>query len=121
MYSILRLGNHQYRVRPGEVIDVEKLDSPVGNDLTFDQVLFVGGDNPVVGAPLVQGASVKARVIRQAKDRKILVFKRRPGLWDKKRGHRQNFTSLLITEISDGSGGSAAIDKKSKLAEKHLK
>lgn len=121
MYSVVKIGGHQYRVQPGDVIDVQKLDAEVGSDVTLDQVLFVGGEEAQVGAPTVAGAKVTARVVRQARDRKQIVFVRKPGMYRKKRGHRQHYTGLVITTLEDGKGNKAEIDKSSKTAEKYLK
>ena len=120
MYSVVEISGHQYRVQPGDIIDVQKIEGEEGKDVTFDKVLFIGGDKPAVGTPVVDGASVKARLIRHDKSRKILIFKRKPGTWRKRRGHRQQFTSLLITEINSGAD-KAAIDKSSERAKKYLK
>ncbi len=121
MYSVVQIGGHQYRVQPGDVIDVQKLEAEVGSDLTLDQVLFVGGENSLVGQPTVAGAKVAAKVIRQARDRKKIVFKRKPGMYRKKNGHRQPYTGLVITALEDGQGNKVEIDKSSKAAEKYLK
>jgi large subunit ribosomal protein L21 len=120
MYGVVEIGGHQYRVAPGSLLDVEKLTAEEGSTVDFDQVLFIGGDKPLVGAPTISGAKITAKVIKHDRDRKILVFKRRPGLWQKKKGHRQHFTSLVITEVSDGQGNSAKIDKNSEEAKKFL-
>lgn len=120
MYGVVQIGGHQYRVEPGQILDIQKLSANEGSKVDFDDVLFIGGDQAQVGQPTVKGAKISAQVIRQARSRKLIVFKRRAGLWQKKSGHRQHYTSLLITEISDGSGNSAKIDPKSKEAEKFL-
>lgn len=121
MYGVVEIAGHQYLVRPGDVIDVDKLAQETGADVDFDSVLFVGGKNPVVGQPTVNGAKVSAKVVKQDRSRKILVFKRRPGQYQKRKGHRKHFTSLLITEINDGNGNNAKIDAKSKNAQRFLK
>jgi large subunit ribosomal protein L21 len=121
MYSIVEIGGHQYKVKAGDLIDVQKLEQAEGADVEFDRVLFVGGTTSIVGAPTVSGASVKAKIVRQARSRKVIVFKRKPGAYKKKNGHRQPYTGLLITEVSDGKGGSETIDKSSKPAQKFLK
>ena len=121
MYGVIEVAGHQYRVKAGDIIDVEKLSSNEGDVVEIDKVLFVGGDNPQVGLPVVEGALVKAKVIRQAKGKKVLVFKRKPGMYQKKQGHRQEYTGLLITEIKDGKGASSLIDSSSKEAKKYLK
>jgi large subunit ribosomal protein L21 len=82
--------------------------------VTFDQVLLVGGAKTLVGAPVVGGAKVTAKVVKQGRTRKILVLKRKPGAYRKKNGHRQCFTGLLITEINDGQGGVTKAEAKAK-------
>ncbi len=121
MYGIVEIGGHQYSVKSGDVLDVEKLESEVGSVVSFDKVLFIGGDAPKVGKPVVSGAQVTAKIIRQGKGEKVIVFKRAPGKWRRKNGHRQLFTSLLITSVKDGAGKVSEIDKASKEAQKYLK
>lgn len=99
MYSVVEVKGHQYRVQEGDIIDVQKLDAEVGSTVELDQVLFVGGDTPKVGTPVVEGAKVTAEVLRQARARKVIVFKRKPGLYKTKNGHRQHYTALKITGI----------------------
>ncbi len=118
MYGIVEISGHQYKVKAGDILDVQKLDKEEGQTVDLDRVLFVGGESPSVGSPLVEGAVVKAKVIKNDRSRKLLVFKRRPGKWQKRRGHRQSFTSLLITEIFDGSGQTSQIDAESEVAKK---
>jgi len=120
MYSIVEIAGHQYKVSAGDVLDVEKLMAEVGTNVEFDKVLFVGGDQAIVGAPIVIGAKVAAKVIRQAKSRKIIVSKRRKGRYRRKNGHRQNYTALLVTELNDGNGNTAKIEADSKTAKKYL-
>lgn len=121
MYSVVEVSGHQYKVAAGDLIDVEKLNVEAGSTIDLDQVLFVGGENPAVGAPTVAGAKVQAKVIKHDRSRKVIVFKRRPGQWRKKNGHRQHYTSLLITAIADGKGGESKIDESSDRAKKYLK
>ena len=121
MYSVVQIGGHQYRVQAGDLIDVQKLSEEEGKEISLDSVLFVGGDNVQVGTPNVSGATVKAKVVRHDRSRKVIVFKRKPGNWKRKRGHRQHYTALLVTEISDGQGGNAKIDSNSSNAKKYLK
>ncbi|MBF0359901.1 MAG: 50S ribosomal protein L21 [Oligoflexia bacterium] len=120
MYSVVEIAGHQYNVAPGKLIDVDKLQHSEGATIDLDKVLFVGGEAPIIGKPFINGAVVKAKVIRHAKDKKILMVKRMRGKWQKKRGHRQQFTCLLITEIIDGKGNSSKIDLESTIAKKHL-
>lgn len=122
MYGVVQIGGHQYKVQAGDVLDVQKLKDEAGSTIELDQVLFIGGgDKALVGAPTVNGAKVTAKVIKHDKSRKVLVSVRKPGQYRKTNGHRQQFTSLLITELNDGAGNSAKIDAKSKAAEKFLK
>ncbi len=106
MYAIIECGGKQYRVAEGDVIRVEKLTAEVGTTLDIDKVLLVGGDNTVIGTPLVAGAKVSCRVLNHDKAKKILVFRYKPKKnIRKKYGHRQPFTMLLIEKIV--MGGSA--------------
>jgi large subunit ribosomal protein L21 len=101
MFAVIKTGGKQYKVAENDVILVEKLDVEAGQDVTFDQVLMVGQDtNLKVGAPLVQGASVVAKVLDQTQADKVLIFKKnRRHNYRRKRGHRQLQTVLRITGI----------------------
>ena len=100
MYGIVEIGGHQYRVREGDIIDVQKLDAQVGSTIDLEKVLFVSCDTPKVGTPTVAGAKVTAEVVRQARSRKVIVFRhRRRAGHMKKNGHRQHYTGLKITSI----------------------
>ncbi|MGB0453696.1 MAG: 50S ribosomal protein L21 [Bacteriovoracaceae bacterium] len=121
MYGVVEIAGHQYKVQAGDIIDVQRLKAEENADLEFDQVYFTGGDTPLLGKPVVNGAKVKAKVIRQARSRKLLVFKRKPGMYQKKKGHRQHYTGLLITEIDNGNGAVDKIDASSEKAKKYLK
>jgi large subunit ribosomal protein L21 len=114
MYTVVEIKGHQYKLKAGDLIDVEKIEAEVGSSISFDQVLLVGGDKTIVGAPVVGGAKVTAKVVRQARTRKIIVLKRKPGAYRRKNGHRQCYTGLLITEISDGQGGVSKAEAKAK-------
>lgn len=120
MYGVVEIGGHQYKVKAGDLIDVQKLTEEAGNTVDFDKVLFVGGDKAVVGTPTVAGAKVTAKVIKHDCSRKIIIFKRKPGAYKKKNGHRQPYTALLITELADGQGNTDKIDTKSDTAKKYL-
>ena len=102
MYAVFTTGGKQYRVAPGDVIFVEKLDAEVESTVEFDQVLAVGKDEgTVVGAPTVEGAKVEAKVLRNGKAKKITVFTYRPKKDSKRNtGHRQPYTTLEITAIN---------------------
>ena len=102
MYAVIKTGGKQYRVMQGETLRVEKLDADVGADITFDQVLLVGeGDSLKVGAPLVAGASVAAKVKAHGRGDKVRIIKfRRRKHHQKQMGHRQHYTEVEITGIS---------------------
>lgn len=114
MYTVVEIKGHQYKLSAGDLIDVERIEAEVGSTVSFDQVLLVGGAKTIVGAPVVGGAKVTAKVVKQGRTRKILVLKRKPGAYRKKNGHRQCFTGLLITEINDGQGNVAKAEAKAK-------
>jgi large subunit ribosomal protein L21 len=101
MYAVVKTGGKQYRVSAGESIDVEKLPYEVGEQVELGEVLLVAdGSDCKVGTPLVEGAKVVATVTRQAKGRKIIVYKYRPSKrYRRKRGHRQHYTRLRIDEV----------------------
>lgn len=101
-YAVIRTGGKQYRVTPGQRVHVEKLEHSVGDDITFSDVLFLkNGDKAEVGRPTVSGAAVSAKVLRQFRDKKVLVFKkRRKKGYKKLQGHRQNLTEVLINTVT---------------------
>ncbi len=100
MYAVIKTGGKQYKVSEGDLLKVEKIDGAVGETVEIDQVLMVGGAEVKIGTPLVPGAKVKAQIVAQEKDKKILVFKskRRKG-YRKKFGHRQPVTRLKVAAI----------------------
>jgi large subunit ribosomal protein L21 len=98
--AVIRTGGKQYRVSAGDLIQIEKIEGATGDKITFDQVLFLGGDAPKFGSPLVEGAKVQAEIVRQARGEKIVVFKfKRRKKHRKKQGHRQSYTAVKITEV----------------------
>ena len=101
MYAIIETGGKQVKVEEGQVIYVEKLVAEADEVVTFDKVLFVGGDAVKVGAPLVDGATITAKVEKQNRQKKINVikFKRRKN-YHRKQGHRQPYTKLVIEKIN---------------------
>ena len=101
MFAVIKTGGKQYKVAKNDVILVEKLEAEAGADVTFGEILMVGEDsNLKVGAPLVKGASVVAKVLDQAQADKVLIFKKhRRHNYRRKRGHRQLQTVLRITDI----------------------
>jgi large subunit ribosomal protein L21 len=102
MYAVIKTGGKQYRVKEGDVFNIERLRDDVGAELTFDEVLAVGeGASLKIGAPHVAGATVSATVVAQARAKKIIVFKfKRRKNYQRKRGHRQYFTRIKINSIS---------------------
>ncbi len=102
MYAVIKTGGKQYRVVAGEKIKVEQIPAEVGAEITLDQVLMVGeGESVKVGAPIVAGATVTARVIAQGRHPKVNIFKmRRRKHYQKHQGHRQNYTEIEIAVIS---------------------
>ncbi len=103
MYAIVRTGGKQYRAEPGQVIDVEKLAVEAGASITLSEVLLVAPDGgaPLIGQPLVDGASVAATVVEHYRAKKVLIWKYRPGLrYRRRRGHRQTYTRLHIDSIA---------------------
>lgn len=101
MYAIIRTGGKQYKVQPGDVIRVEKLENALGSEFDMTEVLLVGGDNPVIGQPTVKNAKVTVVVTKQTRDRKVIIFKkkRRQG-YRRFKTHRQPFTELFVKAIS---------------------
>ncbi|WLD87594.1 50S ribosomal protein L21 [Stomatobaculum sp. F0698] len=101
MYAIIATGGKQYKVSEGDIIRVEKLGVEAGQKVTFDQVLAVNNGELTVGAPTVSGASVSATVLREAKAKKVIVYKYKAKLgYHKKNGHRQLFTQVKIDKIN---------------------
>ena len=101
MYAVIKTGGKQYRVSEGETLKIEKLELEPGKKVTFNEVLMIAdGENVQVGSPLVEKASVEAKVISQGKGKKIniLKFKRRKNSM-KRQGHRQLFTEIQIGKI----------------------
>ncbi len=100
MYAIIATGGKQYKVTEGDVIRVEKLECSEGDQITFDQVLMVGGEDVAIGSPVVEGAKVKATVTENGKADKVIVYKyKRKSGYHKKNGHRRLFTEVKIDSI----------------------
>ena len=102
MYAVIKTGGKQYRVTAGEKLKVEQIPADIGAEIVLDQVLFLAnGDNISMGAPLVSGASVTAKVVSHGRGDKIRIFKmRRRKHYRKTMGHRQNFTEIEILGIT---------------------
>jgi large subunit ribosomal protein L21 len=101
MYAVIQTGGKQYTVKPGDDLSVEKLEGAVGDEVHFDNVLLVSKEDKLtVGRPVLENAKVIARIIRQGRGPKIVVFKyKRRKRYRKKQGHRQDFTGIRIVEI----------------------
>lgn len=105
MYAIIRTGGKQYKVKPGDVLRVEKLSQNLGDEFDITEVLMVAGEKNFVGAPLVDNAKVTLVVTNQSKAPKIIVFKkkRRQG-YRRTQGHRQPYTEVFVKSITSPEG-----------------
>lgn len=102
MYAVIRTGGKQYKVQENQTLKVEKLDGTEGSQIEFDDILlFSNGETITLGTPKIENALVKAHILKQAKDRKKIVFKykRRKG-FRKMKGHRQMYTEIQIDSIA---------------------
>ncbi|MCK6411554.1 MAG: 50S ribosomal protein L21 [Azonexus sp.] len=102
MYAVIKTGGKQYRVTAGQKLKVEQIPADVGAEITLDQVLMAGeGESVKIGAPFIAGASVKATVVSHGRHDKVKIFKmRRRKHYQKRQGHRQNYTELRIEAIA---------------------
>lgn len=97
MFAVIRTGGKQYKVANGDVISVEKLEGTAGDKVEISEVLMAGNK---IGAPLLSGAMVLAEIVKQFRDDKVVIFKkRRRHNYRRKKGHRQYLTEIKITEI----------------------
>lgn len=104
MYAIIQSGGKQYRVQPGDTIDVELLHAETGSRVEIDKVLMIADDDNITfGRPFVDGAKVQAEVVSEGRGKKIIIFKYKPKVrYRRKNGHRQGFTRLTIQNILKG-------------------
>jgi large subunit ribosomal protein L21 len=115
MFAVIKTGGKQYKVHSGDILRVEKLVADAGETVQFNEILMLGGDSPVIGAPLIEGAGVQAEVVDQIKGDKVIHFVKRRRKHSSKRtkGHRQKLTLVKITDIlssgADKSGIKAAV------------
>jgi large subunit ribosomal protein L21 len=115
MFAVLKTGGKQYKVQSGDMLRVEKLAADSGETIQFNEILMLGGDAPVIGAPFVADAAVQAEVIDQVKGDKVINFvkRRRKHSSQRTKGHRQKLTLVRVTEIlnsgADKSGVKAAL------------
>lgn len=132
MYAVIETGGKQYRVQPGDIFQVEKLEGDVGSAVTFENVLLLskanGEDAQIwLGKPLVSGAKVQAEIVGQGRGEKLMIVKmKRRKQYRRTQGHRQNYTQLIVTAVDNGAGEKLALaanDKKAKLGkfQSHLK
>ncbi len=99
MYAVIKTGGKQYKVAAGDVVKIEKIAGEEGKEVIFNEVLALG---ETVGTPFVSGASVKATVLKQAKDAKVIIFKKkRRQNYRRKNGHRQQVTLVKITDVCE--------------------
>ncbi len=122
IYAIIETGGKQYRVSPGQSIDVERLDVAEGDTVDLDRVLLIAdGDRVTVGAPTVEGAKVVATSQGEGKGKKIIVFKYKPKVrYRKKTGHRQLYTRLVIDKIVEPETAQAEPTKKVRRRKKEV-
>ncbi|WP_317054701.1 50S ribosomal protein L21 [Roseovarius rhodophyticola] len=111
MFAVLKTGGKQYKVQSGDMLRVEKLAADAGEKVQFNEVLMLGGDKPVVGAPFVAGAAVQAEVVDQIKGDKVIHFVKRRRKHGSKRtkGHRQQLTVLRVTDILEKGGDKSGV------------
>ena len=111
MFAVLKTGGKQYKVQSGDMLRVEKLAADAGETIQFNEILMLGGDTPVIGAPLVDDAAVQAEVIDQVKGDKVINFvkRRRKHGSQRTKGHRQKLTLVRITEILNSGAGKTGI------------
>ena len=101
MYAVIRTGGKQYTVKPGDVLQIEKLDQKLGSEVTINDVLLIGGEKVHVGQPVVKDASVTVVVTKQARTRKVIVFKKkRRHSFRKFKTHKQDFTEIFVKSIT---------------------
>lgn len=118
MYAVIESGGRQYRVSPGDVLELEKIEGEVGKKLTFDKILLVGGNQGqvLVGTPYVSSANTHAEIVEQTKGEKLFIVRyRRRKNFRKTQGHRQLLTRVLVTRVEDGKGGSLEFDAAKRL------
>ena len=100
MYAVIKTGGKQYRVKSGDKIFIEKLPGNVGDAVSFDEVLLLGGESVKLGKPTVAGAKVAGTIVEHGRGEKVIIFKfRRRKNYRRKTGHRQPFTAVQITDI----------------------
>ena len=100
-YAIIKTGGKQVKVEVGQAIYVEKINAEAGSEVTFNEVVLVGGDKTEVGTPVVEGATVVGTIEKQGKQKKVVTFKYKPKKGShRKQGHRQPYTKVVINAIN---------------------
>lgn len=100
-YAIIKTGGKQVKVEVGQAIYVEKINAEAGSEVTFNEVVLVGGDKTVVGTPVVEEATVVGTIEKQGKQKKVVTFKYKPKKGShRKQGHRQPYTKVVINAIN---------------------
>lgn len=101
MFAVIKTGGKQYKVQSGDILRVERLAADAGETVQFNEILMLGGDDIVVGAPMIEGAGVQAEVVDQIKGEKLIHFVKRRRKHSSKRtkGHRQKLTLIKVTDI----------------------
>lgn len=113
MYAIIKTGGKQYKVQAGDVLQVEKLENDLGSELTISEVLMLGGNSPIVGSPVVKDAKVTVVVTKQARTRKVFVFKKKRRQSYRRFGtHKQSFTEIFVKAITLPNGEVFKTDEK---------
>jgi large subunit ribosomal protein L21 len=120
MYAVIETGGKQYRVQPGDIVEIEKLEGAEGASLNFDKILMCskpGAENSQIwlGKPYLSGANVQAEVVGQGRGEKILIVKmKRRKQYRRTQGHRQELTHILVTSVDNGAGEKMAMDAAAK-------
>ncbi len=111
MFAVMKTGGKQYKVQSGDMLRVEKLAADAGETVQFNEILMLGGEKVVVGAPTVDGAAVQAEVVDQIKGKKVINFVKRRRKHSSKRtvGHRQQLTLLRVTDILSSGGDKSGV------------
>lgn len=122
MYAVIQTGGKQYKVQPGDFVEIEKLEGDVGSNVKFAEVLMVskpGAEKSEiwVGQPALANAAVEGQIVGQGRGEKILIIKmKRRKQYRRTQGHRQNLTHVLITQVDNGSGSKLALSNEDKTA-----
>ncbi len=111
MYAIIKTGGKQYKVQAGDVLQVEKVEHDLGSEFNIDEVLMIGGDKAHIGTPTVKNAKVTVVVTKQARTKKVIVFKKKRRQGYRKFGtHKQHFTELFVKSITSPDGQTSKTD-----------